>query len=45
MVMSLLILVIGLLKNIMNLLLEVLDPFNKFGFSIFFGLSVGGIRL
>jgi hypothetical protein len=42
-VMSLLILGIGLLQDIMNLLLEVLDPFNEFGCSVFLGLSMGGL--
>jgi hypothetical protein len=40
---SLLVLGIGLLLDSMNLLLEVIYSFNKFRFSIFLGLSVGGI--
>jgi hypothetical protein len=43
-VMSLLILGIGLLQDIMNLLLEVLDPFKKFGFSVYLGLIMGGLH-
>jgi hypothetical protein len=40
-VMSLLVLGISLLKDVMNLLLEVLDPFNKFGCTICLGLECG----
>jgi hypothetical protein len=42
---ALLILDVGFLQNIMNLLLDVLDPFNKFGCSISLGMSMGGLFL
>jgi hypothetical protein len=32
--------VLGLWKDIMNLLVEVLDPFNKYGCMISLGLSI-----
>jgi hypothetical protein len=41
----LLVLGIGFLQNIMNLLLDVLDSFNKFGYLINLGLSMGGLFL
>jgi hypothetical protein len=44
-IMELLVLGIGFIKNIMNLLLDVLDSLNKFGFSINLGLSMGGLFL
>jgi hypothetical protein len=34
---------INLLKDVMNLLLEGLDPFNKYGCMICLGMSVGGL--
>jgi hypothetical protein len=37
--MALLVLGIGFLQNIMNLSFDVLDPFNKFGFSINVGVN------
>jgi hypothetical protein len=43
--MALLILGIGFLQNIMNLLLDVLDFLNKYGFSINLGISMGGLFL
>jgi hypothetical protein len=36
---------IGFLQNIMNLLLDVLDSLDKFGYSINLGLSMGGLCL
>jgi hypothetical protein len=42
-VMSLLILAIDLLQDIMNLLLEVLDPFIEFGYFFCLNLSVGAL--
>jgi hypothetical protein len=36
---------IRFLQNIMNLLLDVLDLFNKFGYSINLGLSIGELLL
>jgi hypothetical protein len=44
-VMPFLILGISLLQDNMELLLEVLDPFNEFGFSVCLGLSMGGLCL
>jgi hypothetical protein len=44
-IMALLVLGIGFLQNIMNLLLDVLDSFNKFGCSINLSLSMGGLFL
>jgi hypothetical protein len=43
-VMSMFLFGIGLLQDIMNLLLEVLDWLNKFGCSIFLHLSLGAIN-
>jgi hypothetical protein len=42
---GMLVLSIGFLQNIMNLLLDVLDLLNKFGFLINLGLSMGGLFL
>jgi hypothetical protein len=36
---------IGVLQNIMNLLLDAVDPFNKFGFSMNLGMNMGGLFL
>jgi hypothetical protein len=44
-IVALLVLGIGFLHNIMNLLLDVLDALNKFGFPINLGLSMGGLFL
>jgi hypothetical protein len=44
-IVTLLVLGIGFLHNIMNLLLDVMDALNKFGFPISLGLSMGGIFL
>jgi hypothetical protein len=40
-IMALLVLGIGLLQNIMNLLVDVLDSFNELGGFVGFGLSMG----
>jgi hypothetical protein len=42
-VLSLLVLGVGLQHDIMNLLLEVMDSFNKFGYSIYLSLSMEGL--
>ena len=44
-IMALLVLEIGFLQNIMNLLLDALDWFEKFGCSINLSLSMGGLFL
>jgi hypothetical protein len=44
-IMALIVLGIGFLQNIMNLLLDVMDSFKKFGYSINFDLSMGGLFL
>jgi hypothetical protein len=44
-IVALLVLGIGFLQNIMNLLLDVLDSLNKFGYSINLDLSMGGLFL
>jgi hypothetical protein len=44
-IVALLVLGIGFLHNIMNLLLDVLDALNKFGFPISLCLSMGGLFL
>jgi hypothetical protein len=36
---------VAFLQNTINLLEEVLDPFNKFGFSVFLSLSMRGLFL
>jgi hypothetical protein len=43
--MAVLVLGIDFLQNIMKLLLDVLDPLNKFGFLISLGMSMGGLFL
>jgi hypothetical protein len=35
-------LILFMWKDVMNLL-EVLDPFNRYGYMIYLGLSVGGL--
>jgi hypothetical protein len=40
-VMSLLVLGIGFLQDVMDLLVDVLNPFNKYGFLINLSLSMG----
>jgi hypothetical protein len=45
MIVVLLVLGISFLQNVMNLFLDVLDPFNKFGCLINLGLSMGGLFL
>jgi hypothetical protein len=42
-IMALLVLGIGFLQNIMKILLDVMDPFKKFGCSISLGMSMGGL--
>lgn len=44
-IMLLLVLGIGLIQNIMDLLANALDPFNKVGFLISLDLSMGGFFL
>jgi hypothetical protein len=44
-IMVLLVLRIGFLQNIMKLLLDVLDPLNKFGCLIILSLIMGGLLL
>jgi hypothetical protein len=44
-IVALIVLGVGFLQNIMNLLLDVLDSLNKFGFSIRFSLNMVGLFL
>jgi hypothetical protein len=44
-IMMLLVLGIGILKNILNLLVDVLDSFNELGGFFNFGLSMGKLFL